>query len=92
MAPVFYMDGNRKIPLSECSLDQCEKLYDTVYDKVLAAASVSSSGVPALQHLLEEIQSRIDMFYSGLIKKPEAKRTSYSALRVEEDEDPSSAI
>jgi hypothetical protein len=79
--PVF-ADGEKRIPLRECSLDQCNQLLNRLYEKS-AAASRLGMDVAQLNMMIDSVESRIDMFESGLIEKPEPKKKSgFGSLKI----------
>lgn len=85
--PIIYRDGEKSVPLHECSYDQTQKLYDAMSDKLMVAMAVGSSGAPMLQAMLDEVVDRLNDYEAGLLKKPEPKKPSYSALQIGEDDD-----
>lgn len=80
----YLMENGKRVPLSQMSYEQCERLHSMLTDKMDKALSSGSSGVDQLQYLIDQVTTRIDMYEAGLLKRQDAPTSTYR-LRMIED-------
>lgn len=79
----IYAEGDKQVPLSQCSYDQCQALFNRLSDKRNAAANLGLQ-VGVLDVMLAAVEERIDAFDSGLIEKPAPKKkVGFGSLRID---------
>lgn len=78
-----YVEGDKRVPLSQCSYDQCHTLFNRLSDKRNIAANLGMR-VEVLDLMLAAVEERIEAFDTGLIEKPTLKKkVGFGSLRID---------
>ncbi len=78
-----YVEGDKRVPLSQCSYDQCHALFNRLSDKRNSAANIGMH-VETLDLMLAAVEERIEMFDTGMIERPAAKKkVGFGSLRID---------